>query len=105
MHRSQRGVALVEAILAIVLLGIVVVTALGQFDDPSDGTTAAVYRNVDAKISSAAAINYTARILDSSTKVALKSGDDCANSRFDAAFSSDYDASVHGAEGTGFNCR
>jgi Tfp pilus assembly protein FimT len=106
MQHSQRGIALVEAILAIVLLGIVVVTALGRFDDMADGTTAAaVYKNVGARISSAAAVNYTARILDPSAIVALQSGGDCTSGLYSAAFPSDFDAADPGIADPELNCR
>lgn len=106
MYEIQRGIALVEAVLAIVFLGIIGVTALGQFDDLSDATAASVYKSVDAKISSAAAINYTARILESSAAaIALDTGDDCTNSQYPAAFPSDFDAADYGGTGTGINCR
>jgi len=105
MQQSQRGIALVEAALAIVLLGIVVVTALGQFDDMADGTTAAADKNVTTRISSAAAVNYTARILDPSALVALKSGVDCASGRYGAAFPSEFDAADQGIADPELNCR
>jgi Tfp pilus assembly protein PilX len=105
MQESQRGIALVEAALALVLLGIVVVTAVGQFDDMSHGTAAAVHKNVDVRISSAAAINYTARILDPSSAVTPQSTDACAGDRQVAAFPSDFDSADYGVDEAGFNCR
>ena len=105
MQKSQQGIALVEVVLAIVLLGIVVVTALGQFDEVSDETTAAAYKNVDTRISSAAAINYTARILDPVTTVALTSVDDCASDQYTVSSPSDFDAPDYGIASAGFNCR
>ena len=105
MQKSQQGIALVEVVLAIVLLGIVVVTVLGQFDEGSDEMTAAVYRNVDTRISSAAAINYTARILDPVTTVALTSVNDCASGQYTASSPSDFDAPDYGIASTDLNCR
>ena len=103
MYKSQTGIAAVEAVLAIVFLGIIAVTALGQFDDRPDGTVAGVYNGVNAKTSSAAAINYTARILDPSTVAALEAGNDC--DRYGPAFPSDYDALENSGAGTTATCR
>ncbi|MGD2173624.1 MAG: hypothetical protein PVI79_12870 [Gammaproteobacteria bacterium] len=103
MHKSQTGIALVEVALAIVLLGIVAVTALGQFDDMSDGTVAGVYNSVNAKTSSAAAINYTARIFDPSTVAALETDSDC--DRYVPAFPSDFDALETSGAGAEITCR
>ena len=105
MHESQRGIALVEAVLAIVLLGIIAVTALGRFEDLSDGTVAGVYNGVSARTSSAAAINYTARILDSSTVAALETGSDCVSGRYSSAFPSDFDALENRGAGAEVTCR
>ena len=105
MHKSQRGIALVEAVLAIVLLGIIAVTALGQFDDMSDGTVAGVYNGVNARTSSAAAINYTARILDPSTVAALEAGSDCYGGQYSPAFPSDFDALDNSDAGAEVTCR
>jgi len=105
MHRSQHGIALVEAILAVVFLGIIGVTILGQFSDWSNDTAMAAQRSVDGKTSSAAAINYTARVLDPVVFVALGARSDCAESGYSAAFPSDYDDSGFIAAGTGTNCR
>jgi type II secretory pathway pseudopilin PulG len=77
MHRSQHGFALVEAVLAVVLLAIVAVTIVGQFGGNSNETTAMVH-GVDAKTSSAAAINYAARVLDPVVLVVVEESDDCA---------------------------
>jgi len=89
MHRSQHGFALVEAVLAVVLLGIVGVTILGQFGEPLDDV-AAIHRGVDSKTSSAVAINYSARILDPVSLVAVEAHNDCANRGLDADFPSDF---------------
>ena len=89
MHKSQHGFAMVEAVLAAVLLGILTVTILGQFGDPLNGSSA-MHGNVDAKTSSAAAINYTARVLDPVVFVALDESNDCASRESDSAFPFDY---------------
>ena len=89
MHKSQQGFAMVEAVLAAVLLGILTVTILGQFGDPLNGSSA-MHGNVDARTSSAAAINYTARVLDPVVFVALEEGNDCASGESHSAFPFDY---------------
>lgn len=89
MHKSQQGFAMVEAVLAAVLLGILTVTILGQFGDPLNGGNA-MHGNVDAKTSSAAAINYTARVLDPVVFVALEEGNDCASDESYSALPFDY---------------
>jgi len=104
MHKSQHGFALVEAVLAVVLLGIVGVTILGQFGDPLDDV-AAMHRSVDAKTSSAAAINFSARLLDPVAFVAMEARDDCADQGFDKDFPSDFDDSGWLTAGTGTTCR
>jgi hypothetical protein len=105
MHESQKGIALVEAVLATVLLGIVAVTALGQIADLSDGTVAGVYNGVNAKTSSAAAINYTARIFDPASVTVLAAGSDCSSRQYGSAFPSDFDALENRAGGTEVTCR
>jgi hypothetical protein len=81
-----------------------VVTALGQFNAFPDRTTTAAYNSVDAKISSAAAINYTARILDPPARVAFRSGADCSVAEYTAAFPSDPDIADYGTAAS-LNCR
>jgi len=105
MHKSQHGVALVEAVLAIVFLGIIGVTILGEFNDWSDATAMASSKSVDARTSSAAAINYTARVLDPVAFVALEARNGCASGDYSAAFPSDYDDPGFIATGTNTTCR
>lgn len=104
MHKSQYGFALVEGVLAAVLLGIVGVTILGQFGDPLDDVTA-MHRGVDAKTSSAAAINFSARLLDPVAFVSLEARDDCADNELDADFPSDFDNPGWFYAGSGTTCR
>ena len=104
MHKSQQGFALVEGVLAAVLLGILTVTVLGQFGGPLNGS-AALYGNVDAKTSSAAAINYTARVLDPVAFTALEARYDCASQEPYTDFPFDYDDPGFFAAGTATTCR
>lgn len=85
MYRSQHGFAMVEAVLAVVLLAIVAVTIVGQFAGASNGTTAMAHV-VDEKTSSAAAINYAARVLDPVVLVVPEERDECATHESTADF-------------------
>lgn len=104
MHRSEHGFALVEAVLAVVLLAIVAVTIVGQFAGASNGTSAMAH-DVDAKTSSAAAINYAARVLDPVVLVVMEERDECSTRESAAEFPPAlYDPGFFTA-GTGTTCR
>jgi len=104
MQESQHRFAVVEGVLGAVFLAIVGVTILGQFGGPSNDV-AAMHRGVDAKISSAAAINYSARILDRVAVVAPDAGNDCVNNELDPDFPSDFFNPGWFAAGGGTTCR
>ncbi len=87
MQKSQRGFTLIELVVVIVLLGILGVTALGKFEDLSSDAADAANSGVAAELSSAAAINYAARILDPTAGVAMDAGnDDCATGSLQGLF-------------------
>ena len=104
MHKSQHGFAVVEGVLAAVFLAIVGVTILGQFGGPLNDV-AAINPGVDAKTSSAAAINYSARVLDPVAIVAPEADEDCANNELDTDFPSDFFNPGWFSAGPGTTCR
>lgn len=103
MHKSQHGFAVVEGVLAAVFLAIVGVTILGQFGGPLDDV-AAMQRSDDAR-NSAAAINYSARVLDPVAIVAPEADEDCANNELDTDFPSDFFNPGWFSAGPGITCR
>ena len=89
MYKSQKGFTLIELVVVIVLLGILGVTALGKFEDLSDDAQTAANTGVAAELSSAAAINYAARILDGTAGVPIAATEDsCLETDIDVLFQS-----------------
>jgi len=79
MYKSQKGFTLVELVVVIVLLGILGVTALGKFENLSGQAADATESGIAAELSSAAAINYAARITGGATSGVTISTADCVN--------------------------
>jgi MSHA pilin protein MshA len=88
MQQSQRGFTLIELVVVIVLLGILGVTALGKFEDLSADAADAANSGVAAEISSAAAINYAANIVNGGGVAMTGANDDCATGSLAGLFQS-----------------
>ena len=109
MQKLKPGVPPIEAFVFSVVLGIVGITAFGQFQDLSAGNAGVNHPGIiDPGTSSAAAINYTARILQSPASLAQQStveacSGENAGTR-SAAFPSDYGLVDNGADEAGITC-
>lgn len=108
MQKLKPAVPPIEAFVISVVLGIAGVTAFGQFQGLSASHPGVSHAGIDAKTSSAAAINYAARILEPPVSVTQQiavgeCSDGSAGTR-SAAFPSDYGLATYGADETGITC-
>jgi prepilin-type N-terminal cleavage/methylation domain-containing protein len=75
MKKSQSGFTLIELVVVIVLLGILGVTALGKFEDLSADAADAATKGIAGELSSAASINYAARLVNPSKGETINTAD------------------------------
>lgn len=76
MRNTQQGFTLIELVVVIVILGILAATALPKFVDLSGEASQAAVDGVAGSISSASAINFSARKANAALGVAI---DDTTN--------------------------
>ena len=88
MYKSQRGFTLVELVVVIVLLGILGVTALGKFENLSADAADAANSGVAAEISSAAAINFAANVINGGGVAMDNANDSCTTANLAPLFQS-----------------
>lgn len=67
MKQVQRGFTLIELVMVIVILGVLAAVAIPKFVDLKSDATQAAVNGVAGGLSSAAAINYAARSIRTST--------------------------------------
>ena len=88
MNKTAKGFTLIELVVVIVLLGILGVTALGKFEDLSVDAADAALSGVAAEISSSAAVNYAAFVVNGGGATMDGGNDDCTNAQLGALFQS-----------------
>lgn len=79
MKTMQQGFTLVELVIVIIILGILAAVAVPKFIDLSSDAKTAATNSVAASLAAASAINYAARMENSTKGVAITNCTDVAN--------------------------
>lgn len=105
MREQQAGFTLIELVIVIVILGVLAVIAMPKFINLSTDAQTAATNGVAAALSSANAVNYTARSEKATNGVAVANCTDLAGALQGGALPSGYTiTSLAITAGTTVNC-